>query len=235
MADIGDRHALPLRSQLATSSGCDLKRILSCNQALCQCSSTEESPENRCEQFGVSELFIVGSFIQYVLPTELCDLILAPRNEFQLDITYSSFCLVFIDGEFWGHYEITEKLIDDFIRDHFGIQKKNVVLMKNEEVEEGAEEDGQAFAEFRKKFANTYEDLTTAEFEDNQVRDAVMELYGRNVDIILATYDRFWPAWPGGQDGVNILISQVQDILNFFAERRQYSDEHVMKMLSWYR
>ena len=257
-------------------------------------------------------------------------------------------CLVFIDGEFWGHYEITEKLTDDFIHDHFGIQKKNVVLMKNEEVEEGTEEDGQEFAafrdwiretdfsdeeayrqleeqvdldglaeyltvqfyicnwdfgdnnfacwraretdpdndwadgkwrfilydteystglygtvkpdenaierlrgkdcfisnlffgamenpEFRRKFADTYDDLTTAEFADNLVRDAVMELYGRNMDAILATYDRFWPTWPGGPNGANVLMSQVQDILNFFAERRQYSDEHVAKLLSWYR
>jgi len=257
-------------------------------------------------------------------------------------------CLVFIDGEFWGHYEITEKLTDDFIRDHFGIQKKNVVLMKNEEVEEGTEEDGQEFAafrdwiretdfsdgeayrqleeqvdldglaeyltvqfyicnwdfgnnnfacwraretdpdndwadgkwrfilydteystglygtvkpdenaierlrgkdcfisdlffgamenpEFRRKFADTYDDLTNTEFADNLVRDAVMELYGRNVEAILATYDRFWPTWPGGPNGANVLISQVQDILNFFAERRQYSNEHVTKLLSWYR
>ncbi len=257
-------------------------------------------------------------------------------------------CLVFIDGEFWGHYEITEKLTDDFIHDHFGIQKKNVVLMKDEEVEEGTEEDGQEFAafrdwiretdfsdeeayrqleeqvdldglaeylavefyicnwdfgdnnfaywraretdpdndwadgkwrfilydteystglygtvkpdenaierlrekggsisnlffaamenpEFREKFADTYDDLTTSEFADNLVRDAVMELYGRNMDIILATYDRFWPTWPGGPNGANVLMSQVQDILNFFAERRQYSDEHVTKLLSWYR
>ena len=257
-------------------------------------------------------------------------------------------CLVFIDGEFWGHYEITEKLTDDFIHDHFGIKKKNVVLMKNEEVEEGTEEDGQEFAafrdwiretdfsdeeayrqleeqvdldglaeyltvefyicnwdfgnnnfacwraretdpdnewadgkwrfilydteystglygtvkpdenaierlrekggsisnlffaamenpEFREKFADTYDDLTTSEFADNLVRDAVMELYGRNVDIILATYDRFWPTWPGGPNGANVLMSQVQDILNFFEERRQYSDEHVAKLLSEYR
>lgn len=257
-------------------------------------------------------------------------------------------CLVFIDGEFWGQYEITEKLTDDFIHDHFGIKKKNVVLMKNEEVEEGTEEDGQEFAalrswiretdfsdgeayrqlgeqvdldglaeyitvefyicnwdfgdnnfacwraretdpdnewadgkwrfilydteystglygtvkpeenaierlrekggfisdlffgamenpEFREKFADTYDDLTTAEFADNLVRDAVMELYGRNADAILATYDRFWPTWPGGPNGANVLMSQVQDILNFFAERRQYSDEHVAKLLSGYR
>ena len=257
-------------------------------------------------------------------------------------------CLVFIDGEFWGQYEITEKLTDDFIHDHFGIQKKNVVLMKNEEVEEGTEEDGQEFAafrdwiretdfsdgeayrqleeqvdldglaeyltvqfyicnwdfgdnnfacwraretdpandwadgkwrfilydteystglygtvkpdenaierlrgkdcfisdlffgamenpEFRGKFADAYDDLTTVEFADNLVQDAVSELYSRNMDVILATYDRFWPNWPGGPNGAIVLMSQVQDVLKFFAERRQFSDEHVTKLLSWYQ
>ncbi len=88
--------------------------------------------------------------------------------------------------------------------------------------------------EFRKKFAYAYDDLTNAEFDDDVVRDAVMELYGRNVDAILATYDRFWPTWPGGPNGANILVSQVQDVLNFFKERRQYSDEHVTRLLSSY-
>ena len=57
----------------------------------------------------------------------------------------------------------------------------------------------------------------------------------RDMDIILATYDRFWPTWPGGPNGSNVLMSQVQDVLNFFAERRQYSDEHVTRLLSLYR
>ena len=64
-------------------------------------------------------------------------------------------CIVFINGEFWGHYEITEKLTDDFIHDHFGVSKKNVVLIKNEEIEEGTEEDAVAFAEFREWIRET--------------------------------------------------------------------------------
>ena len=64
-------------------------------------------------------------------------------------------CIVFINGEFWGHYEITEKLTDDFIHDHFGVSKKNVVLIKNEQIEEGTEEDAAAFAELRKWIRET--------------------------------------------------------------------------------
>lgn len=54
-------------------------------------------------------------------------------------------CIVFINGEFWGHYEITEKLSDDYVESHYGIDKNDVCLIKNGELEEGTESD---FAEW---------------------------------------------------------------------------------------
>ncbi|MBR6581432.1 MAG: CotH kinase family protein [Ruminococcus sp.] len=54
-------------------------------------------------------------------------------------------CIVFINGEYWGHYEITEKLSDDYIEAHYGIDKNDVCLIKNGELEEGTESD---FAEW---------------------------------------------------------------------------------------
>ena len=50
-------------------------------------------------------------------------------------------CMVFIDGEFWGVYQITEKVSDSFISDHYGIKKSDAVIIKNDEVEEGTEAD----------------------------------------------------------------------------------------------
>lgn len=54
-------------------------------------------------------------------------------------------CIVFINGEYWGHYEITEKLSDDYVEAHYGIDKNDVCLIKNGELEEGTESD---FAEW---------------------------------------------------------------------------------------
>lgn len=54
-------------------------------------------------------------------------------------------CIVFINGEYWGHYEITEKLSDDYVEAHYGIDKNDVCLIKNGELEEGTEAD---FAEW---------------------------------------------------------------------------------------
>ena len=54
-------------------------------------------------------------------------------------------CIVFLNGEYWGHYEITEKLDDAFIKAHYGIPKKDVCIIKKEALDEGSEE---CFAEW---------------------------------------------------------------------------------------
>ena len=57
-------------------------------------------------------------------------------------------CILFIDGEFWGHYNITEKLTSDFVSDHCGVDDKNVILIKNEELEDGVDSDITVYEEF---------------------------------------------------------------------------------------
>ena len=69
--------------------------------------------------------------------------------------------VVFIDGEYWGHYEITEKLSDDFIHDHFGVKKKNICLIKNEELDEGDEAGLQEFEQL-------YEWVKSADFSNDE-------------------------------------------------------------------
>ncbi|HAG13076.1 MAG TPA: hypothetical protein DCG49_04350 [Ruminococcus sp.] len=54
-------------------------------------------------------------------------------------------CIVFINGEFWGHYEITEKMDQDFIAAHYNIPAKEICIVKAEKLDEGTEE---TFAEW---------------------------------------------------------------------------------------
>ncbi|MBQ8927370.1 MAG: CotH kinase family protein [Oscillospiraceae bacterium] len=44
-------------------------------------------------------------------------------------------CVVFLDGEFWGYYIITERLEDDYVESHYGIPKENVTTIKTYECE----------------------------------------------------------------------------------------------------
>lgn len=70
-------------------------------------------------------------------------------------------CIVFIDGEFWGFYTLTEKTDDSYIKNHYGIKKKNVAIIKNSELEEGMEEDLKDWNSLIKKSA--YTDMTVEE------------------------------------------------------------------------
>lgn len=54
--------------------------------------------------------------------------------------------VVFINGEYWGHYEITEKLDEDFVDAHYQVGKKNVCIVKNSQLDAG---DAETFAEWK--------------------------------------------------------------------------------------
>ena len=86
----------------------------------------------------------------------------------------SSECLVFIDGEYWGIYQITEKVSDDFIKSHYGIDKSDVAIIKNSELEEGTDQDLNDWNNIISKCANS--DMTnTANYEE-----VMYEGYGPN-------------------------------------------------------
>ena len=50
-------------------------------------------------------------------------------------------CDLYINGEYWGGYNLTEKYDDRYIEHYYKVDKDNVILIKNGEVEEGLETD----------------------------------------------------------------------------------------------
>ena len=53
----------------------------------------------------------------------------------------TSECILFIDGEFWGIYQLTEKYNSDYFKSHYGIKKNDVAYIKNNTLEEGSDQD----------------------------------------------------------------------------------------------
>lgn len=58
-------------------------------------------------------------------------------------------CIVFINGEYWGHYEIIEKIDNDFVDAHFDTGKNNICIIKNQQLEDGS---GETFNEWSELF-----------------------------------------------------------------------------------
>ena len=50
-------------------------------------------------------------------------------------------CIAFINGEYWGLYTLTEEYTDNYFQYHYGMDDKNVIIVKCGEIEEGEDED----------------------------------------------------------------------------------------------
>ena len=56
-------------------------------------------------------------------------------------------CILFINGEYWGLKTLTEEYSDNYVQYNYDVDNKNVVIVKNGELEEGEEEDMLLFEE----------------------------------------------------------------------------------------
>ncbi|OUM64281.1 hypothetical protein PIROE2DRAFT_8960 [Piromyces sp. E2] len=59
----------------------------------------------------------------------------------------SSRCVLFLDGEFWGLYELVERVSNDYIKSKYDIPKENVALIKDNKLEDGTDQDLQDFSD----------------------------------------------------------------------------------------
>ncbi len=105
-------------------------------------------------------------------------------------------CVVFLNGEYWGLYEMTEKFSDYFIESNYGIQKENVAMIKNGELEEGEQTEFDTFVSFAEEYST--KDLTdAANYQavcDYIDIDSMIEHYAAG--LYLGTYD--WPNYNYG-------------------------------------
>lgn len=63
---------------------------------------------------------------------------------------------VFIDGEYWGAYYITECFNADYVETHYGVDKDNVIIVSAMELSEGEEGDKEAYYDIIYDFAKQY-------------------------------------------------------------------------------
>lgn len=73
-------------------------------------------------------------------------------------------CVLFLNGEYWGLYNLTEKYSDNYIETEFGVDKDNVVMFKNGSLDEGLDSDEILYQDLQ---SYAYKDMSnTANFEE---------------------------------------------------------------------
>lgn len=80
-------------------------------------------------------------------------------------------CVLFLNGEYWGLYNLTERYSDNNFEENYGVDKDNVVVFKEDELDEGTDEDNALYEELM-----SYADK---DFTD----DAVYEEFCKIMDI----------------------------------------------------
>lgn len=120
-------------------------------------------------------------------------------------------CMVFIDGEFWGIYQITEKLSDDYLNDHFGIEKTAAVMIKNDELEEGSDSDLQDWEQLKDFCAGN--DMSNASNYKRFTDSVDVQSY---IDYFAAQI--YWNNWDWPQNNTALWRTSAVDSSNPYAD-----------------
>ncbi len=73
----------------------------------------------------------------------------------KFDIQRSMPVIVFLNGEYWGIYNLQERYSDNYVKEHHNIKKSDVLIIKNDEIDEGNESDYHFYEELIEFFKNT--------------------------------------------------------------------------------
>ena len=104
--------------------------------------------------------------------------------------------ILFLNGEYWGFYLLEEKIGNDFIENKYFIPSENIVMSKNNEIEDGPEEEFDKFQNFCMEYSEKdvrdpeiYEEIKNFIDMDSFIELYTTGLYIDNTD------------WPGKNDG----------------------------------
>lgn len=95
-------------------------------------------------------------------------------------------CMLYLNGEYWGLYNLTEKYSDKYLEEQFDVNNKNVIVYKDMEIDEGEDldPDGNALKEL---LALGNLDMTKEEnykkFQDMVDIDSYIDYYATEVYI----------------------------------------------------
>jgi len=102
----------------------------------------------------------------------------------KVDTQSGRVAIVFINGEYWGIYDLQEKYSDSYYAEHYKIDKDNVVVIKESEVEEGKEEDIKLYNELMEYANKDLSDWNTYnEFKEKVDIDSMIDYFAIEIYI----------------------------------------------------
>ena len=99
--------------------------------------------------------------------------------------------VLFLNGEFWGMYVITEKFSNQFFESHYGIPKKDIIFIKEQDIKEGTPEEYTTLINFMDLYSqkDLSDEKNYQEVSNVMDIDSLIDHYA--INLYLATFD--WP------------------------------------------
>lgn len=119
--------------------------------------------------------------------------------------------VVFINGEYWGHYEITEKLDEDFVDAHYQVGKKNVCIVKNEQLDAG---DKETFTEWEQ--LNQW--IKSTDFSNDSNYEQLCEKIDMQSFADYVSAEIYFNNWDWGDNNTAMWKSTLTDSANPWAD-----------------
>lgn len=94
-------------------------------------------------------------------------------------------CAMFLNGEYWGVYYLTEEYDDAYISDHYDVKQDNVVLIKSGQLKEGEDSDFDGYLNMKRFIAE--QDMSLPENYETACRmvdmDSFIDYYATQIYI----------------------------------------------------
>lgn len=125
-----------------------------------------------------------------------------------LSVQHSVPCAVFMDGEYWGLYQITEQYDEAYFENYYGIPADTLTIYKNHKIIHGDEEQGMSDYDDLEEIVTTYDlsqdhlyQLVVDRADMDSMADYyAMQTYLSNVDITDHHNQEMWRSNAEGMD-----------------------------------
>ena len=117
-------------------------------------------------------------------------------KERNVDTQAGKMAILFLNGEYWGIYVLQEKYSDDYYKSHYNIDKDNIIVIKEDEVDEGKDEDIKLYEELmeytKKDLSNSkiYNEFTKKVDIQSMIDYYAIEIYIANSDWGIDNQDK---------------------------------------------
>lgn len=154
-------------------------------------------------------------------------------------------CVVFINGEYWGMYTLTEEYSDHAIENNFGVANQNVIIIKNGRVEDGVESDIEIYKQMYDfiaendmtdpaNYAQACEMLDVPSF----AQYCAFTLYINNTDGVFQNNN--WMIWrardndgtPYGDGKWRFLLFDTEQSTDIWGDGRAFAQDNLTEILN---